>query len=88
MSIEKMDQGSPKNESQEKFEGGTPPQESVEELSTPEQVVSLMSSSKSEKEWNSNCDKVTAAFKGYPDWWYEKIVISRIAAKTQASWGK
>ena len=72
----------------EKSEGGVPPQENAEELSTPEQVVSLMSSSKSEEEWNANCDKVKAAHKGYPNWWYKEIMMSGLAAKTQATWEK
>lgn len=44
---------------------------------TEEQVVKMMESSKSEDEWNANCDKVKAAFGGnYPPWWYAKIVMS------------
>lgn len=85
----------------EKFEGNTPPQESKSEetkmqssseqgetFSSPEQVVGLMSSSKSEEEWNANCDKVKAAFKGYPDWWYKEIMMSGVAAKTRANYQK
>lgn len=59
-----------------------------EELSTPEQVIDLMSGSQSEQEWNNNCDKVKAAFKGYPDWWYEKIILSGVLAQTQQNWEK
>ena len=73
----------------EKFEGDVPPQEDAENLSTPEQVVSLMESSKSEEEWNANCDKVKAAHNNdYPNWWYKEIVMSGILSKTQAKWEK
>ena len=34
---------------------------------TQQDVVDLMKSSKSEDEWNANCDKVKAEFGGYPD---------------------
>lgn len=50
------------------------------------EVVSLMESSKSEKEWNANCDKVKRACGGYPDFWYSAIITSGVLAKTQASW--
>ena len=43
------------------------------------QVQLLMLSSKTEKEWNDNCDKVKKEFNGYPEWWYAEIVISNIA---------
>lgn len=65
----------------------TPPEgKKNEELSTPEQVINLMSSSKSEQEWNNNCNKVKAAFGDYPDWWYEKILLSGVHDKTSANW--
>lgn len=54
---------------------------------TEEQVVELMKSSKSEAEWNTNCDKVKAAFAGaYPQWWYKTIILSGIANERQLSW--
>jgi hypothetical protein len=46
---------------------------------TKQEVIDLMSGSKTEKEWNENCDKVKAAFNGYPDFWYAEIVLSGIA---------
>lgn len=45
-----------------------------------QEVVDLMKSSKSETEWNANCDKVKKTFGGYPDFWYTAIVLSGIAA--------
>ena len=47
-----------------------------------QQVVDLMKSSKSETEWNQNCDKVKAACGGYPDFWYREIVMSGLADRT------
>ena len=49
-------------------------------------VKNLMSSSKSEREWNDNCDKVKAANGGYPHWWFLEIVISGLMANTAAGW--
>jgi|GEM_PF-1552772 len=48
-------------------------------------VVRLMSSSKSEKEWNLNCDKVKAAYDGkYPGFWYSAVIMSGVIGQTQA----
>lgn len=52
-----------------------------------QEVVDLMKSSKSEKEWNAGCDKVQSACGGYPSFWYKAIVLSGIASKTAATWG-
>lgn len=51
------------------------------------EVVELMKSSKSEKEWNANCDTVKSKCGGYPSFWYGTIVLSGLASKTAASWG-
>lgn len=53
---------------------------------TEEQVVSLMESSKSESEWNANCNKVTVACGGYPDFWYASIVLSGLVGRVAMSW--
>ena len=45
-----------------------------------EDAVKLMSSSKTEEEWNANCDKVKAAHNGdYPDYWFDAIMSSGVA---------
>lgn len=49
---------------------------------TKEEVLNLMSSSKNEQEWNTNCDKVKKEFNGYPSWWYVEVVLSKLADKT------
>lgn len=49
-------------------------------------VVKLMESSKSENEWNSNCDKVKLAHDGqYPNYWYETIIMSGVANKVMSN---
>lgn len=56
-------------------------------LSTLEEVVALMSGSKSEQEWNANCDRVKKDFNGYPPFWYPAIVASGLAQRTAESFG-
>jgi hypothetical protein len=56
-------------------------------LSTQEEVVALMAGSKTEQEWNANCDRVKADFKGYPDFWYPAIVASGLSRRTAESFG-
>lgn len=43
---------------------------------TEEEVVSLMESSKTESEWNENCDEVKKRCGGYPSFWFQAIVMS------------
>lgn len=51
---------------------------------TPEEVKELMQSSKSEQEWNDNCDKVKAENAGeYPDFWFSTIILSGTLQKSQ-----
>ncbi len=51
------------------------------------EVTDLMSSSKSEAEWNANCNHVKAACGGYPDFWYSEIVQSGLMRRTAAKFG-
>ena len=51
-----------------------------------DKVVALMESSKSETEWNNNCDKVKTACNGYPEFWYSAIILSGLATRVSASW--
>lgn len=53
---------------------------------TAESVSDLMLSSKSEQEWNDNCDEVKKAWQGYPSFWYEKIIMSGVAQEAKLSW--
>jgi len=50
------------------------------------EVVALMKSSRSEPEWNANCDKVKVACGGYPDFWFAAIVQSGLMGLTRATW--
>lgn len=52
-----------------------------------DEVVALMESSSSEEEWNANCAKIKAAFNGYPNFWYNAIIMSGVADRTATKWG-
>lgn len=49
-----------------------------------EDVKNLMRSSKTENEWNENCDKVKKEFNGYPDFWYMDIIMSGLLNETKS----
>jgi hypothetical protein len=51
-----------------------------------QQVIDLMSSSRSSKEWNDNCEKIKQEFGSYPPFWFETIVLSGLMNKIQNSW--
>lgn len=54
-----------------------------------QEVVELMRSSRSEEEWNANCDKVKAAHRGqYPIFWWRAIMLSGVLKETQDAWRK
>jgi len=53
---------------------------------TKQKIIALMESSKSEEEWNANCELVKEKCNGYPSFWYETIVLSKIAQKVAAKW--
>lgn len=40
---------------------------------TEQEVIDLMESSKSAREWEDNCDKVKDACGGYPGFWWATI---------------
>lgn len=48
-------------------------------MMTAEQVVQLMASSRTEKEWDANCDKVKQDWHGYPEFWFHEIIMSGLA---------
>jgi len=51
------------------------------------EVIALMESSKSDNEWNENCDKVKDACNGYPDYWYREIVMSGLCDRVSQKFG-
>ena len=51
---------------------------------TEQEVIELMLESKSEKEWNANCDKVKSTLNGqYPSFWYKSIILSAVHARAK-----
>ena len=58
----------------------------MHDLTTVEGVVALMKSSKSEAEWNANCDAVKAANSDYPAFWYREIIASGVLERTRGRW--
>lgn len=51
---------------------------------TEDNVVELMKQSKTQEEWNTNCNTVKAAFNGqYPDFWETAVVAADLENKTK-----
>jgi hypothetical protein len=51
------------------------------------EVIALLETSKCEKEWNFNCNKVKESFGGrYPGFWYEVVIMSGLAYKVSKRW--
>jgi len=51
-----------------------------------EEVVELMETSRSEREWDANCDRVKTMFDGYPHFWYESIILGGVLQRCQQNW--
>jgi hypothetical protein len=51
-----------------------------------QEVIALMQTSRNETEWNANCDTVKKNCGGYPQFWYEAIMLSGIANKVRNGW--
>lgn len=59
----------------------------MDDLTTPEGVEAHMGASTSEQDWNKRCDDVKSANNGdYPSFWFPTVIMSGLAAKTQATW--
>lgn len=55
---------------------------------TQDEVIKLMESSKSEEEWNTNCDTVKNAFGGnYPDYWFVVIILGGSLSRAISKYG-
>ena len=50
------------------------------------EVVDLMTSATSEKDWNSKCNQVKDACEGYPSFWFSSIILSGLADRVRTSW--
>lgn len=53
-----------------------------------EQVIKLMESSKTQEEWNNNCDLVKGRCEGYPEYWFKEIIQSGLASRVLARFGQ
>lgn len=52
-----------------------------------QEVIDLMKSSKSNAEWNANCNIVLKEYNGvYPSFWYKAIIASGLESKTTLKW--
>jgi len=52
-----------------------------------DEVVKLMKSSTSEKDWNKNAATVKRSCDGmFPDFWYKSIIQSGLMSETTMSW--
>ncbi len=51
------------------------------------EVISLMEGSKSDQEWDDNCDVVKERCGGYPTWWFRAIILSGLCARVTARFG-
>ena len=49
-------------------------------------VIDLMVSSKSESEWNANCDKVKETCNDYPGFWYGTVIVSGLCDRVSKGW--
>jgi hypothetical protein len=48
-----------------------------------QEVIDLMKSSKSNKDWNTNCDIVKLENGGgYPNYWYAEVILSGLCDAT------
>jgi hypothetical protein len=57
------------------------------DLTTEQGVTTLMRSSTTEKEWNSNCDKVKQANgNDYPTFWFKACIVSGLVNEVMAGW--
>lgn len=52
-----------------------------------QEVIELMETSKSAREWDDNCDKVKAACDGYPEFWWTTMIQSGRGNKIATQWG-
>ena len=55
---------------------------------TQQEVIDLMKSSKSEEDWNKNCDLVKQKCNGYPPFWYKEIILSGLADEIMQKFGE
>jgi len=55
---------------------------------TKTECVDLLENCDSETDWSNACDLIKKAHSGgYPDWWYQTVVIDGLINKIRAKWG-
>lgn len=47
-----------------------------------QEAIDLMKSSKSEDEWNVNCNTIKREFGGYPEWWFQGVIAAGLCPKS------
>lgn len=52
-----------------------------------DEVVALMESATSERDWNNKADQVKAACGGYPGFWWDAIMLSGLANRVLGRFG-
>jgi len=54
-----------------------------------DEVRALMESSRSQAEWDANCDRVKAVHGGeYPDFWFAAVIMSGLLGRVSQTWPK
>jgi len=53
---------------------------------TKDEVIALMKSSESSKQWNINHARVKKLFNGDPDWWYQTMILSGMLDSLAKAW--
>jgi hypothetical protein len=56
----------------------------MEELTQEE--LDTLKASKSGEEWNAICDAIKTKHGGYPDDWFQKVIMSGVLVTTSANW--
>jgi hypothetical protein len=51
------------------------------------EVVTLMESATSERDWNNKCDEIKRRCGGYPPCWYKAIISSGLARRVMDLFG-
>jgi len=54
---------------------------------TDKEIISIMESSKSKKEWNKNCKRVKMSYGGrFPYWWFDDMIKSGLLDELKLKW--
>lgn len=56
------------------------------DLTVEKNIVELMKSSCSQKEWHENYDEVEAANNGIPEFWFDTVILSGVLTEARCNW--